>query len=34
MTARRVVFIGAAGEMCRLTIERFAVADGDWELAL
>lgn len=32
--ARRVVFIGAAGEMCRLAIERFAVADGDWELAL
>ncbi|ORA31492.1 saccharopine dehydrogenase family protein [Mycobacterium aquaticum] len=31
---RRVVFIGAAGEMCRLAIERFAVADGDWELAL
>jgi saccharopine dehydrogenase-like NADP-dependent oxidoreductase len=34
MSARRVVFIGAAGEMCRLAIERFAVADGDWELAL
>jgi len=32
--ATRVVFIGAAGEMCRLAIERFAVADGDWELAL
>lgn len=31
---RRVVFIGAAGEMCRLAIERFAVADGDWGLAL
>lgn len=31
---RRVVFIGAAGEMCRRAIERFAVADGDWELAL
>lgn len=31
---RRVVFIGAAGEMCRLAIERFAVAAGDWELAL
>jgi hypothetical protein len=31
---RRVVFIGAAGEMCRLAVERFAVADGDWELAL
>lgn len=33
-TRRRVVFIGAAGEMCRLAIERFAVAAGDWELAL
>ncbi|GBE64391.1 hypothetical protein MFM001_08530 [Mycobacterium sp. MFM001] len=33
-TAQRVVFIGAAGEMCRLAIERFAVADGEWELAL
>ena len=32
--AGRVVFIGAAGEMCRLAIERFAVADGQWELAL
>lgn len=32
--AGRVVFIGAAGEMCRLAIERFAVADGEWELAL
>ncbi|GKT34549.1 saccharopine dehydrogenase NADP-binding domain-containing protein, partial [Aduncisulcus paluster] len=32
--AQRVVFIGAAGEMCRLAIERFAVADGEWELAL
>lgn len=31
---KRVVFIGAAGEMCRLAIERFAVAEGDWELAL
>jgi saccharopine dehydrogenase-like NADP-dependent oxidoreductase len=31
---QRVVFIGAAGEMCRLAIERFAVAGGDWELAL
>ncbi|MFJ3660043.1 saccharopine dehydrogenase family protein [Streptomyces sp. NPDC090119] len=34
MTARRVVFIGAAGEMCRVAIERFAKADGDWELTL
>lgn len=33
-TRRRVVFIGAAGEMCRLAIKRFAVAAGDWELAL
>ena len=33
-TSKRVVFIGAAGEMCRLAIERFAVAEGDWELAL
>jgi hypothetical protein len=31
---KRVVFIGAAGEMCRLAIERFAVAEGGWELAL
>jgi saccharopine dehydrogenase-like NADP-dependent oxidoreductase len=31
---RRIVVIGAAGEMCRLAIERFAVADGDWQLAL
>ncbi|MUL49862.1 saccharopine dehydrogenase [Mycobacterium sp. CBMA293] len=31
---RRVVFIGAAGEMCRLAIERFAVAAGDWKLEL
>jgi saccharopine dehydrogenase-like NADP-dependent oxidoreductase len=30
----RVVFIGAAGEMCRVAIERFARADGDWELVL
>ena len=29
--AGRVVFIGAAGETCRLAIERFAVADGQWE---
>ncbi|MFX0579037.1 saccharopine dehydrogenase family protein [Nocardia nepalensis] len=34
MGIKRIVFIGAAGEMCRLAIERFAVADGDWELAL
>jgi saccharopine dehydrogenase-like NADP-dependent oxidoreductase len=34
MTARRIVFIGAAGEMCRLAVERFAKADGDWHLVL
>ncbi|MGW4534574.1 saccharopine dehydrogenase family protein [Nocardia sp. NPDC004340] len=34
MGTKRIVFIGAAGEMCRLAIERFAVADGDWTLAL
>ncbi|MEU0405317.1 saccharopine dehydrogenase NADP-binding domain-containing protein [Streptomyces sp. NPDC006197] len=31
---QRVVFIGAAGEMCRLAIERFAKAGGDWSLTL
>jgi Saccharopine dehydrogenase NADP binding domain len=30
----RVVFIGAAGEMSRVAVERFARADGDWELVL
>ncbi|MEQ9417534.1 MAG: saccharopine dehydrogenase NADP-binding domain-containing protein [Salinisphaeraceae bacterium] len=30
----RVVFIGAAGEMCRVAIERFASADSDRELVL
>lgn len=30
----RIVFIGAAGEMCRVAIERFAKAGGDWELEL
>lgn len=34
MGTKRIVFIGAAGEMCRLAIERFTVADGDCELAL
>ncbi|GAA3086838.1 saccharopine dehydrogenase NADP-binding domain-containing protein [Streptomyces roseofulvus] len=34
MTARRVVFIGAAGEMCKVAIERFARAGGDFELIL
>lgn len=33
-TARRVVFIGAAGEMCRVAVERFATLDGGWELVL
>jgi saccharopine dehydrogenase-like NADP-dependent oxidoreductase len=32
--ARRVVFIGAAGEMCRAAVERFGNAEGDWELTL
>ncbi len=27
--SRRIIFIGAAGEMCRLAIERFAKAKGD-----
>lgn len=31
---QRVVFIGAAGEMCRLAVERFVKADGDWQLIL
>ncbi|MEU3830587.1 saccharopine dehydrogenase NADP-binding domain-containing protein [Streptomyces sp. NPDC029080] len=34
MTGRRVVFIGAAGEMCKVAIERFARAGGDYELTL
>ncbi|MEU1232159.1 hypothetical protein [Streptomyces sp. NPDC005828] len=34
MTARRVVFIGAAGEMRKIDIERFAKADGDLHLVL
>ncbi|MEW5654100.1 saccharopine dehydrogenase family protein [Streptomyces cinereoruber] len=34
MTARRVVFIGAAGEMSKVAIERFARAGGDFELTL
>lgn len=32
--SRRIIFIGAAGEMCRIAIERFAKAEGDWELVL
>lgn len=32
--AKKVVFVGAAGEMCRVAIERFASAEGDWELVL
>lgn len=31
---RRVVFIGAAGDMCRIAIRRFAQAAGDWQLEL
>jgi len=34
MTARRIVFIGAAGEMCKVAIERFGRAGGDFELTL
>ena len=30
----RIVFIGAAGEMCRVAVERFARAGGDSELVL
>lgn len=35
-TTKRIVFIGAAGEMCRVAIERFATAagDGGWALEL
>ena len=35
-TAKRIVFIGAAGEMCRVAIERFvkAAGDGNWTLEL
>ncbi|MUL78672.1 saccharopine dehydrogenase family protein [Mycolicibacterium sp. CBMA 226] len=35
-TAKRIVFIGAAGEMCRVAIERFVKAadDGNWTLEL
>ncbi|KUH94524.1 saccharopine dehydrogenase NADP-binding domain-containing protein [Mycobacterium sp. IS-3022] len=35
-TAKRIVFIGAAGEMCRVAIERFArtADDKDWKLEL
>jgi saccharopine dehydrogenase-like NADP-dependent oxidoreductase len=35
-TAKRIVFIGAAGEMCRVAIERFARAAnvGSWSLEL
>lgn len=32
--SQRIVFIGAAGEMARVAIERFALADGDWEMVL
>ncbi|MBN3457397.1 saccharopine dehydrogenase NADP-binding domain-containing protein [Mycobacterium sp. DSM 3803] len=35
-STKRIVFIGAAGEMCRVAIERFtkAAGDGDWKLEL
>lgn len=35
-TTKRIVFIGAAGDMCRVAIERFAEAAGgaDWKLEL
>ncbi|MFE5482798.1 saccharopine dehydrogenase family protein [Streptomyces sp. NPDC056527] len=35
-TKKRIVFIGAAGDMCRVAIERFAEAAGgaDWKLEL
>ncbi|MCB9415921.1 MAG: saccharopine dehydrogenase NADP-binding domain-containing protein [Mycolicibacterium sp.] len=35
-TAKRIVFIGAAGEMCRVAIQRFAeaVEGADWKLEL
>ncbi|BBX32908.1 saccharopine dehydrogenase [Mycolicibacterium mageritense DSM 44476 = CIP 104973] len=35
-STKRIVFIGAAGEMCRVAIERFAKAAGagDWKLEL
>lgn len=33
-SSQRIVFIGAAGEMCRIAIERFAKAPGDYELLL
>lgn len=31
---RKIVFIGAAGEMCRVAIERFASSPGNWDLVL
>lgn len=30
----KIVFIGAAGEMCRIAIDRFARASDDWDLVL
>ncbi|ORA31491.1 saccharopine dehydrogenase family protein [Mycobacterium aquaticum] len=35
-STKRIVFIGAAGEMCRVAIERFvrAAGAGDWQLEL
>lgn len=32
--SQRIVFIGAAGEMARVAIERFASVEGDWEMVL
>lgn len=34
MSNNKIVFIGAAGEMCRVAVERFARAEGDWQLVL
>lgn len=34
MTANKVVFIGAAGEMCRVTVEAMAKAPGEWDFVL
>jgi saccharopine dehydrogenase-like NADP-dependent oxidoreductase len=34
MAAQKVVFIGAAGEMCRVAVEAMAKAPGEWEFVL
>ncbi|MGW6403921.1 hypothetical protein [Streptomyces sp. NPDC055134] len=31
---KKIVFIGAAGEMCRVVLDRFVKAGGDFELML